>query len=315
MTLDTLCKLFGYTRQAHYKQQREGMKRYYKEERILELIRDERELQPRMGTRKLYHLLRHKGIALGRDKLYTLLRENDLLVRPTKRFYVRTTTAGERARLFPNLVKDKSITAPNQVWVSDITYIRIKNGFAYLSLITDAYSRKIVGCCLHPSLDTEGCLNALNQAMGSLSWSELKGIIHHSDRGCQYCSKAYVKVLKAAHMKVSVTQKGDPYENALAERVNGILKAEWINEETYETFDIAKNRISQIIEIYNTRRLHSSIKYKTPQEVHKKAYTHSSRKARLKQLEVEKERGFSDNYFSFSHTPDSFEGRFEKKNN
>lgn len=272
MTLATLCGLFGYTRQAYYKQQQEGMNRHFFRERVLDIIRDERELQPRMGTRKLYHLLHYKGVAIGRDKLYRLLRENDLLVRPTKRFYVRTTHADARSRLFPNLVQGKVVTAPNQVWVSDITYIRLKEGFAYLSLITDAYSRKIVGYSLHPSLDTEGCLNALNMAMGSLSWSELKGIIHHSDRGCQYMSKAYVKLLKTAKMLVSVTQNGDPYENALAERVNGILKTEWINQESYDDFEMAQKRLHEIILLYNCRRLHSSIGYKPPEEVHRRSY-------------------------------------------
>lgn len=268
----TLCSLFGYTRQAYYKQQHEGMRRHFIHERVLDIVRQERELQPRMGTRKLYHFLHYKGIDIGRDKLYRLLRENDLLVRPSKRFYVRTTHADGGAPHYPNLIREKAVTAPNQVWVSDITYIRLEEGFAYLSLITDAYSRKIVGYSLHPSLDTEGCLNALNMAMGSLSWSELKGVIHHSDRGCQYMSKAYVKLLKTAGILVSVTQHGDPYENALAERVNGILKTEWINQESYDHFDMAQKRIKEIILLYNCKRLHSSIGYKPPEEVHRRSY-------------------------------------------
>lgn len=215
-----------------------------------ELIRQERALQLRMGSRKRYHFLHYKGIRIGRDKLYALLREHQMLIRPTKRLYVKTTQACSRYRLFPNLVKDRASTAPNQVWVSDITYIRLRKGVAYLCLITDAYSRKIVGYCLHPSLDTEGCVNALNMAMGSLSWSALKGIVPHSDRGSQYMSKTYVKLLNTAEMRVSVTQKGDPYENAPAERVNG----EWINGEEYEHFERAQKRIAQIILLYNSRR-------------------------------------------------------------
>ena len=190
-----------------------------------------------------------------------------MLVRPSKRIVIRTTQASRRAYLFRNLVKECFIDWPNQVWVADITYIRLQEGFAYLSLITDAFSRKIIGYCLHSSLDTEGCINALNMAMTTLSWSELNGIIHHSDRGCQYCSKEYVKILRTAKMRVSVTQNGDPYENALAERINGILKTEWINQETFLNLEHAKERIEQIVKLYNTRRLHSAHSYKTPEEI------------------------------------------------
>lgn len=254
------------------------MKKRFSEECILDIIQGERELLPRIGTRKLYHLLHYKGINIGRDKLYKLLRDNDLLVRPSKRIVIRTTQASRRAYLFRNLVKECFIDWPNQVWVADITYIRLQEGFAYLSLITDAFSRKIIGYCLHSSLDTEGCINALNMAMTTLSWSELNGIIHHSDRGCQYCSKEYVKILRTTKMRVSVTQNGDPYENALAERINGILKTEWINQETFLNLEHAKERIEQIVKLYNTRRLHSAHSYKTPEEIHQKFYR-SAKKA------------------------------------
>lgn len=234
------------------------------------MVKNQRELMPRIGTLKLYHMLQQKGIRMGRDALYRLLKENDLLLKPPKRLVVRTTQASHRAWLFKNLIKDRSILKPNQVWVADITYIRIKDGFAYLSLLTDAYSRRIVGWALHPTLHTEGCLNALSMAMATLSWRELKGIIHHSDRGCQYCSKEYVKILRTAQIKISVTQKGDPYENALAERVNGILKTEWLNLDEFDSFSQAQNRIREVVFLYNTKRLHMSHDFKTPDQVHYK---------------------------------------------
>jgi len=304
VSLASLCGLFGYTRQAYHKSFLRRLDRLFSDERILDLVRQERELQPRMGTRKLYHLLCYKGIRIGMDRLYKLLRENDLLVRPGKRIYVRTTQSSRHWRGYSNLIKELCITAPNKVWVADITYIRLKEGFAYLSLLTDAYSRKIVGHSLHPTLETDGCLNALSRAMASVCWPELRGIIHHSDKGCQYCSKAYVKVIRAAGMRVSMTQNGDPYENALAERVNGILKTEWINQEEYTDFKAASERIDQIVELYNTRRLHSAIAYRTPSEVHQKAYTHTTKKARLKQQNVEDKAGLVDHYFFFPNTPE-----------
>lgn len=260
--------MFGYSRQAHYKQQQVVLEREFSEEMILELVETERKELPRIGTRKLYHLLHSKGIKVGRDYLYKLLGKNDLLVKPSKRFYVRTTQASRRAYSFKNLIKDISPTLPNQIWVSDITYIRLEEGFAYLSLITDAFSRKIVGYHLHPNLDTDGCLNALSKAMSQVCWANLKGIIHHSDRGTQYCSKAYLRMLRLAGIKVSVTQNGSPYENALAERVNGILKAEWINQEVYKNYKEAYNRIEEIITLYNTKRLHASCGYNTPENLH-----------------------------------------------
>lgn len=260
--------MFGYSRQAHYKQQQVVLEKEFTQEMILDMVETERRELPRMGTRKLYHLLQHKGVKVGRDYLYRLLREHDLLVKPSKRFYVKTTQASRRAYGFKNLIEGISPVAPNQIWVADITYIRLKEGFAYLSLITDAFSRKIVGHHLHPTLDTDGCLNALSKAMSQVCWADLKGIIHHSDRGTQYCSKAYLRMLRLAKIRVSVTQKGSPYENALAERVNGILKAEWINQETYKDYNQAYKRIEEIIILYNTKRLHASCNYQTPDYLH-----------------------------------------------
>lgn len=274
--------MFGYTRQAYNKQQHSECGKEFTRDLILDIIQQERKLLPRIGTRKLYHLLHYKGIQVGRDYLYRLLRENELLVKPSKRFYVRTTEASRRAALFKDLIAERKPTAPNQIWVSDITYIRLEEGFAYLSLITDAYSRKIVGYHLHPSLDTNGCLNALSKAMSSVEWSRLKGVIHHSDRGCQYCSHAYVKMLRTAGIKISVTQNGDPYENALAERVNGILKTEWINQETYKDYSQACHRIEEIVLLYNNRRLHMSCNYQTPENVHQLKRVKSAKKASKK---------------------------------
>lgn len=244
------------------------MTKSFDEELILEMTRAEREELPFEGIRKLQRKFRDKGIEIGRDALFKLLRENHLLARVPKRFVVHTTNSKHPWRKYPNLIKEYKPRSVNRVWVSDITYIRIKNEFAYLSLITDLYSHKIVGYCLHPSLETQGCINALTMTISSAPWKDLKGLIHHSDRGVQYCCAEYVRLLKIAGIEVSMTENGSPYENATAERVNGILKMEWINHEEYETFEQAERRIKNIIKLYNTQRLHFSCGLLTPQQKH-----------------------------------------------
>ncbi|WP_162521592.1 IS3 family transposase [Myroides pelagicus] len=183
----------------------------------------------------------------------------------------RTTNSNHPYKRYPDLVKNLEVTRSNQVWVSDITYIRTVSGFSYLSLLTDLYSRKIVGYCLYPSLEAVGCLNALKMAIALNPLQAGQSLIHHSDRGVQYCSFEYTKLLLEHDIQISMTQSGSPYDNALAERVNGILKNEFYPKRVYINHQDAVNNISKIVKIYNLQRPHSSIDYLTPQEAHLKS--------------------------------------------
>jgi transposase InsO family protein len=224
---------------------------------------------PMLGVRKLNRLLKPKlqanGIKIGRDQLFDLLRDHNLLVHHNKR-YVRTTQSYHRFRKYNNLINDLEITRPNQVFVSDITYVDTLEGFCYLALITDAYSRKIVGYSLSQSLSIDFCMDALQMALKGIKQPEK--LIHHSDRGIQYCSHAYVELLQENNVKISMTQQDHVYENALAERVNGILKTEFMLGEKLTSFAIAKELVKQSIKIYNEERPHMSIDYLTPQMKH-----------------------------------------------
>jgi transposase InsO family protein len=211
-------------------------------------------------------MLQERGIRVSRDRLFDILRENQMLVKRRKKYTV-TTHSRHWMKKYPNLIRGFNFQKPNQLWVSDITYIPVEGYHAYLSLITDAFSRKILGYCLSPSLASEDSMKALEMALSDNN-ANLHGLIHHSDRGVQYCCKEYVELLKTNNIRISMTENGDPYENALAERVNGILKDEWLNLEQFNTFDQAKERINQIIKIYNEMRPHLSNNMKTPAQKH-----------------------------------------------
>jgi putative transposase len=225
---------------------------------------------PRIGTRKLHYMLettlRHHNITIGRDKLFDLLAEQGLLVRRRKRSKVITTNSHHRFRRYPNLVRGMEVTRPNQLWVSDITYLSLDCGFGYLSLITDAYSRKIVGYKLHESLHTEGPISALEMALAHYCPTGV--LTHHSDRGTQYCCDNYTDILINRGISISMTENGDPYENALAERVNGILKSEFELDRALGNFEQAGCIIDDVIRIYNEQRPHASCNYLTPQQAH-----------------------------------------------
>ena len=226
---------------------------------------------PRIGTRKLYYMLErtlaeHK-IKIGRDKLFDLLEEHGMLVRRRKRRKVSTTDSNHLFRKYPNLVRELHATRPNQLWVSDITYIRIADGFGYLSLVTDAYSRRIVGYCLYPTLQKEGPVEALKMALSSLPAIADK-LIHHSDRGLQYCCEAYVNVLTERKVTISMTEKGDPYENALAERMNKTMKEEFLLGDGFDSFVLASAAVSKAVNIYNAMRPHDSCNHMTPDVAH-----------------------------------------------
>lgn len=242
------------------------------EDAVLELVQQIRRDQPRVGGKKLYFLLRdelHKiDPGLGRDKFFTILGKHKLLVKCRKK-YVYTTDSLHRFRVYKNALKGKSLTAANQAWVSDITYLRIKGRFVYLFLITDAYSRKIVGWSLSDSLSIEGAIKSLKMAIRQAGKTE--GIIHHSDRGIQYCSTNYVALLKENKITISMTEENHCYENAVAERVNGILKDEYMLDSLFENQKMAEKAVNQAIETYNTRRPHWSLKLLTPDQKHRAA--------------------------------------------
>ena len=227
-----------------------------------------------MGCRKLHNELMEEmlkfGIFIGRDRLIELLRRNDLLIK-RRRQYTRTTNSNHHFRKYPNLFKDMEVTGPNQAWVSDITYIKSCEGTQYLSLITDAYSRKIVGYEVNDTLDSEGCQRALKMAMKQLSPGQRP--LHHSDRGIQYCSHAYTSLLSSRRMSISMTEENHCYENAMAERVNGILKHEYALKERFPNKKLAKKACRQAIYLYNTGRPHMSLNMRTPDQVHRQEKT------------------------------------------
>jgi transposase InsO family protein len=211
-------------------------------------------------------MLQARGIGVSRDRLFDILRDNRMLVKRRKKYTV-TTNSKHWMKKYPNLIRGFNFQNPNQLWVSDITYITIEDSFAYLSLITDAYSRKILGYCLWRDLASDGSITALKMALSGNQKNRF-GLIHHSDRGVQYCCKEYVGLLKTNNIRISMTENGDPYENALAERVNGILKDEWLNLEQFHSFEQAKERINHVIRIYNELRPHLSCGMKTPEQKH-----------------------------------------------
>jgi transposase InsO family protein len=270
--------LFGKTRQAYYKQKKETYKESINEDLVLTVVKKIRETQKRTGGRKLLEMVREKvdqEQLMGRDAFFNLLRSHGLHVRKRK-FRAVTTNSFHWLHKYPNLIKGLSPERPNHLWVSDITYISTDNGFLYLYLITDAYSRKIIGWHLSDNLGSDNAILALFMAISQLP-ANCGEIIHHSDRGIQYCSLKYVKILEANGIKISMTENGDPYENAIAERVNGILKTEWLYDMNLHNYTESKEAIEQIIRIYNTERLHSSIEMLTPDQAH-------SRTGKLKRL-------------------------------
>lgn len=264
-----LCRAAGYSRQAYYRGRHARRRREVDEAAVVEEVKAQRKLHPRIGTRKLCVLvapaLREQGIALGRDGLFALLKRRGLLIK-RRRGGARTTDSRHVFRVWPNLVRDVEVTHSDQAWMSDITYVRTEEGFVYLSLVTDAYSRKIVGHRAHDTLEAEGSLLALEQALAGLSPGRCP--IHHSDRGYQYCSRAYVGLLEARGCPVSMTEVNHCYENALAERVNGILKQEYALGETFKTKAQARAAIAQAVALYNERRPHTALGYRTPSSVY-----------------------------------------------
>jgi transposase InsO family protein len=273
MSLGKLCGWFGITRQAYYQNCKDTAHKVLKEDLILQEVAKIRQLHPRMGTRKLHvklmTFLDEHEIKLGRDGLFDLLSSNYLLVRRRRRT-VRTTNSSHWLRKYLNLTKGLIPTAPNQLWVSDITYWRISEGkHVYISFVTDAHSHKIVGYQVSNTLEAVESVQALQMALSSLGEESHLQLVHHSDRGIQYCSHEYVKLLKDNNIKISMTENGDPLDNALAERINGIIKGEYLDAYEVSNIEQAKALLIEVVELYNRDRPHMSISNLTPEEVHK----------------------------------------------
>lgn len=263
--LRELCRLLGYSPQAYYQHNRLTERQVFHHEEVIQQVLEYRRLQPRLGTRKLLSALQiRNATGMGRDAFFELLREHGLLVR-RRRSRVRTTFSCHRFKKYPNLTVGLLPERPCQLWVSDITYLRLKDDFAYLSLVTDAYSRKIIGFYVSHDLSTDNCLAALRMALAARTTGE--PLIHHSDRGTQYCSRAYTELLKKHDIDISMTQSGNPRDNAIAERVNGILKQELLTD-TYDNVSLAARQVKQAIDTYNRLRPHSSLDMLTPEKAH-----------------------------------------------
>jgi putative transposase len=263
----------GISRQAYYQGRQRNVERGERAEMVVRLVNEHRIRQPRLGTRKLHHLLREPleqaGIALGRDAMFDVLRNARMLV-PTRRAYHKTTDSHHRFRRHPNLVKEGpqqlKVTRSEQLWVADITYLPTADKFVYLSLVTDAHSRKIVGWHVHPSLQTEEVARAMKMALRGRQTNEQ--LVHHSDRGIQYCSTYYQSLHRRHGVKCSMTDGYDCYQNALAERVNGILKSEFLLTRPADLAQ-ARRMVAESIQIYNHERPHLSLKMQTPDAVHR----------------------------------------------
>lgn len=260
------------SRQNFYKGRKVREKKKIEGEKVIELVKGERKRHPRMGGRKILVNIRNEliksRISIGRDKFFDILRSSELLIKRRKRRVPKTTDSNHAFKKYPNLIKGLEITRANQVWQSDITYLDTLEGNLYLSLITDSFSRKIVGENIGDTLETQGCLKALKKALRTLK--RKKGTIHHSDRGCQYSSREYVALLNRHGFQVSMTEENHCYENAKAERVNGILKEEYGLCRVFKNKAEAKAAVKDAIMLYNNFRPHVSLKYEIPSMVHAK---------------------------------------------
>lgn len=278
---EQIARLFGKTRQG-YDQKVKSLARQatsydHLKTVVLALVCQIRKRLPRLGCIKILKRIRpalaQQGLTIGRDRFFTMLGEAGLLIYPRRPYHPRTTNSNHWLEKYANLISNIEVTRPNQVWVSDITYIRIEPQFRYLSLISDLYSHKIVGYAFSDNLSHVGPVQALEQALRQRT-AQPDGsylpLIHHSDRGVQYCCEPYVARLKKHQVAISMTENGDPYENAQAERLNGILKYEFDIIQGFQSHELAVRQIKQAIEAYNEERPHASIDYLTPTQAHKK---------------------------------------------
>jgi putative transposase len=264
-----VCRQLGYSKQAYYKSIRTKAIKSVTSKMVTDKVISVRQDMPRLGTRKLHYLLKEyfqqQGIGIGRDKLFDLLRQQNMLISKKKR-YTKTTQSSHWMRKYPNLIKDIRAQEPEQIWVADITYLRVSAGCCYLHLITDAYSKRIMGYHISDTLAASETLRALQVALKTRFYH--RSLTHHSDRGLQYCSIAYTSTLQKNGITISMTEDGSPYENAIAERVNGILKDEYGLDEVFAQRDQLKKQVAEAIESYNYRRPHQSNHLLTPHEMH-----------------------------------------------
>jgi transposase InsO family protein len=260
----------GISRQNYYARRKQRQRREVDGDLVAGLVQRERRQQPRLGVRKLHHLLqaelKEAGVRIGRDRMFEELRRRELLVEPLPAQYPRTTQSYHTLPVFRNRIKDKREQGPNEVWVSDLSYLRTAEGFLYMALITDRYSRKVVGANVGDSLEAVGCVQALERALAELPAGRTP--IHHSDQGSQYCCHEYVNRLSQRGLPISMTESNHCAENALAERMNGILKQEYGLGMEFASKADARRAVKQGIYLYNHKRPHSALGMRTPAEVH-----------------------------------------------
>jgi putative transposase len=268
-----VCRKLRMSRQNYYARRKQRQRRSVDEDLVVDLVQKERQVQPRLGTRKLQVVLKkdlqEAGVKMGRDRFFEVLRAKELLVPPPQAEYPRTTNSYHCLPVFTNRLKDLKVTQPNEAWVVDLTYVRTVPGFVYLALVTDKKSRKIVGYHCGDTLEAEGCVQALDMALRALPAGAKP--IHHSDRGSQYCCHEYVNRLVDRGLAISMTESNHCAENALAERMNGILKSEYGLGQEFKTKEDARRAANQAVHLYNTRRPHSALNFRFPQEVHSRA--------------------------------------------
>jgi len=261
------------SRQNYYARRKQRQRQVVDGELIAALVQRERRAQPRLGARKLYHILKpeleQSGVRIGRDRMFEELRQRDLLLEPLPAQYPHTTQSHHNLPVLRNLIKDMELKGPNEVWVSDLTYLRTAEGYLYLAVITDKYSRKIVGWHVGDTLEAVGCIQALELALAELPDGSKP--IHHSDQGCQYCCHEYVNRLTERGLQISMTEVNHCAENALAERMNGILKQEYGLGAEFPTKAVARFAVKQATHLYNTRRPHGALGNRTPAQVHQAA--------------------------------------------
>jgi len=260
------CAYYGRSRQGYYDRLRTDGLRGQFNQMVLEQVKSIRETLPRCGTRKLHHLLKADGLKVGRDALFNLLRDKDLLIK-RKRRYIKTTNSSDTLRHYRNLLDEMEITHAEDVFVSDITYIRLKEGFCYLAIVADLYTKKIMGKYISRNMHTPLVLKALVESLKNKQYN--RKLIHHSDHGSQYSSRTYTNALKLSDIMISMAGRGRAWENPVAERIMGILKYEFSLERIFDTYEEAYEQIEDAINKYNKVRPHLSCGYLTPEQAHK----------------------------------------------
>ena len=270
-TLVSTCRLLGVDRQVYYRRKQTLTKKQETAELVVKMVMEVRQQMSRVGTRKLYYLLydQLKEMRVGRDKLFAILEANHLLIKPVRR-YVTTTNSRHRYHKHKDLIAQLVPQRPEQIWASDITYLGSNGNFKYLALVTDTYSKKIVGYDVSDNLSAEGPLRALKMGLRQRTYKD-KELIHHSDRGFQYCCDTYQDLLKREKVKCSMTESYDPYANAVAERVNGILKQEFLLNRQKADLAVMRKMVKNSIQIYNQFRPHHSCYMKTPEQMHRQS--------------------------------------------